>query len=574
MRINAIVAFLTVLLIVTYLFVMQIHPDEYDGDMGRFVPDSALVYFEQREGTAELERFLNSRLGAKIASIDFLAVGKEVGVTGDVLTKFEKFLRIFDRTKDDQLVHEILGKRLSLALLTPIDQITPFNFSEYLKANIIVIAEPKHKAELLEFLGENYSKYQDDVSVSIAQYGNHHIKRINTQGERISLVTIDGFFIMCFNERQLRRCIDAFDSKSSLLSNNEEFFALKNNFNNPNRFLYLPVKNVRDFTTTVLGEYNFPRKEILLKELTTTTGFSSFGYGAWRGHIGIEDKIAVRYDPAKVNSLVKKHLSIQPSNSSMFSLVPDNPILYYWSNTFNFEHFLLYLEDSALPGGRTDLFSSNFEMITGKSPEETLSLLGDEVSLVLAQSTEKRQFSIPLGMVFVEVKEVEELKKVLGNIIAEYEITMKEKHYGSTTYFYWTRSFQDGVRPLYGFHDNFLFFGNSSKLLENVLDNHLNGQSLLNKTEIRKIDPGLKLANNSITYLNNVELIEVTKDLVDILGTAIAIKDREAAVKMRVVIDRILIPLLDGATMYDSSVTRSYFMPNTVIIKSKTHLSN
>jgi len=213
-------------------------------------------------------------------------------------------------------------------------------------------------------------------------------------------------------------------------------------------------------------------------------------------------------------------------------------------------------------------------MITGKSPEETLSLLGDEVSLVLAQSTEKRQFSIPLGMVFVEVKEVEELKKVLGNIIAEYEITMKEKHYGSTTYFYWTRSFQDGVRPLYGFHDNFLFFGNSSKLLENVLDNHLNGQSLLNKTEIRKIDPGLKLANNSITYLNNVELIEVTKDLVDILGTAIAIKDREAAVKMRVVIDRILIPLLDGATMYDSSVTRSYFMPNTVIIKSKTHLSN
>jgi len=166
---------------------------------------------------------------------------------------------------------------------------------------------------------------------------------------------------MCFNERQLRRCIDAFDSKSSLLSNNEEFFALKNNFNNPNRFLYLPVKNVRDFTTTVLGEYNFPRKEILLKELATTTGFSSFGYGAWRGHIGIEDKIAVRYDPAKVNSLVKKHLSIQPSNSSMFSLVPDNPILYYWSNTFNFEHFLLYLEDSALPGGRTDLFSSNFK---------------------------------------------------------------------------------------------------------------------------------------------------------------------------------------------------------------------
>jgi len=167
MRINAIVAFLTVLLIVTYLFVMQIHPDEYDGDMGRFVPDSALVYFEQREGTAELERFLNSRLGAKIASIDFLAIGKEVGVTGDVLTKFEKFLRIFAFTKDDQLIHEILGKRFSLALLTPIDQITPFNFSEYLKANIIVIAEPKHKAELLEFLGENYSKYQDDVSVSM-----------------------------------------------------------------------------------------------------------------------------------------------------------------------------------------------------------------------------------------------------------------------------------------------------------------------------------------------------------------------------------------------------------------------
>jgi len=573
MKTNVIVASLTFLLIVTYLLVMQIHPEEY-GDMSRFVPGNALLYVEQRQATAELKRITNSRLGTKIASINFQKTGVEIGLSDDKLSKLNKFLSVVKRAKDDPVVHEILGKRFAVAVMPPLGGEAPNDFYKYFKENSVIIAEPKHKANILGFIVENYGYYNDEVSISFAQYGKHHIKRIALLDVELSLVMIDGFFVISFSERQLRRCLDAFDSRSSSLSKNAEFNALKKNFNEPGRFLYLPVENVRNFAKTLLGDMSFPQKNILLKELDTTKGFSSFGYGAWLGRSSIEDKIAVRFNSSKVNALVKEHVRIEPTKCTMFSLVSKHPILYYWSNTFNFEHLLLYLEDNAKLDAKIDSFMSRFAMIAGKNPTETLSLLGDEVSFVVEKSSENTQFSVPLATFFVEVEVVEELKIILEKLVVEYEIPMIEKQYGSATYYYWSRSFEDGIRPLYGFSGNYLFLGNSTKLLKEILDAQGSGHTLTDHPKVGKVDPGLRLANNSLTYMDNVELINIIKDIIDIFGTMIAIQDREAAFKIRVIIDSIVTPLLDGATAFDSSATRSYFTPDTVIINSKTNLIN
>ena len=103
-------------------------------------------------------------------------------------------------------------------------------------------------------------------------------------------------------------------------------------------------------------------------------------------------------------------------------MTSSKPILYYWSNTLNFEHFLLYLEETSNDVGGENTSVSQFELIAGKTTQEVLDLLGDQVSLVVDKSPEESEFPIPLTLFVVEVTSVEQLKIVMENIVAEYEI--------------------------------------------------------------------------------------------------------------------------------------------------------
>jgi hypothetical protein len=571
MKTNTFVGFASLLLVVVYLLVMRIQPDK-DGDMTRFIPDSALMYLEQHNGTLALKEFAESPLGKKFASIDFMVTGREIGMSDSSLATFRDILSAYDLARDEKLVDEIIGKRFGLAILAPVGVETDTTILEFIKANSVVVAEPQHSAKFLEFLGESYTKYGDEFSVTTAQYGNHHIKRIKTNGEAISVVTIDGFFIISLNEIQLRRCIDTFDEELVAVAQNKNYLSIREDFGQPDRFFYLPIESAREFAAKIVTDLSFTQSDLLLKELKTTVGFSAFGYGAWRDSDKVVDKIIVRYDSDQVNSLVRNHLSILPIQSSMMSLTTENPMAYYWSNTFNFNHFLLYFNDSSESDPRIIEFMSRVESITGKSVEEILSLLGDEVSLVLEPGSNANFFPFPLGTFFVKVKAAEELATILDQLIDAYNIPVSTKLYGPVRYTYWTPSPQDGLQPLYGFWNDRFFFGNSSSLLRSVVDKNSVRFSLSDIPAIRRMDPGISEKNNSITYLNDVELIRVFQKLLNLVGTIVGIEDKETANKIRVVIDEIINPLLDGATMFDKSVTRSYFTPEKVVIDSVTNI--
>ncbi len=98
--------------------------------------------------------------------------------------------------------------------------------------------------------------------------------------------------------------------------------------------------------------------------------------------------------------------------------------------------------------------------------KKLFALLGEEISLVLEPDPKEEFFSFPLGMFFLRVKNIPELSTVLEKIIAEFNIPVSVKSYGPVRYTYWTPSPQDGLQPLYGFWDDVVFFGNSSRLLK------------------------------------------------------------------------------------------------------------
>ncbi|NOR24717.1 MAG: DUF3352 domain-containing protein [Desulforhopalus sp.] len=563
-------AVLVILLIVIYPWVSGLQGNR-SRNMAQFIPDSALVYFEQHHGTKALKEFTESPLGKNFEAINFLETGKKIGLTDSFLLNLEDILTFYATAKDNKLFHEILGEMFAVAIFSPIDSKEYTDVKDYIRENTIIVSKPKHNAGVLDFLGESYGRYAQVYYVSSAQYGNHHIKRIQIKEEKFSIVTIEGFLIMSLNERHLRRCIDTYDAELPALTKSSDFVKIRKNFEISDRFFYLPINNARKFVMESVADLAFPGKELLLKELETTVGFINFGYGSWNSKESVVDKVMVQYNNSEVNSIVKNHTDIASSRCSMLSLTTENPMAFYWSNTVKIQHLLRYFENNTKKEPQIEKFWSTVEGVTGKNTEEIFSLLGGEVSLVLEPGPKENFFSFPLGMVFLKVKNVPELRTIFEKIIDEYNIPVSVKLYGPLGYTYWTPAPQDGLQPLYGFWGDYLFFGNSSSLLRMIFKKKSGDFSLLDNANIKTIDPGFTEKNNSITYMNNVELIKVLKKLLDLVGMTLSIENRETADKVRAILDGIINPLLDGASMYDKSSTRSYFTPDMVIVDSITN---
>ena len=213
------------------------------------------------------------------------------------------------------------------------------------------------------------------------------------------------------------------------------------------------------------------------------------------------------------------------------------------------------------------------ESVSSYSIEQILSILGDEVSLVIEKSGGDNFIPVPLAAAFFRVNPKVDISEIVNYIVDSFEVPVIEQVYNSVTYLYWVASPQDGLQPLCGFWSNLFFIGNSAQLIERVIDGYNENKSLLTNRKIRDIDPGIIEDNNSVTYFNNVEILELAQRLLSALGTMVSMEDREKAKKARIVITEVLNPFIEGLKEFERSCTRSYFAPGMVVIDSKTSIA-
>ncbi|MBU1567234.1 MAG: hypothetical protein KJ630_16610 [Proteobacteria bacterium] len=574
MKSNNFVTAASILLVVTYLLVMRIQIDE-PGDMTRFIPKTALVYFEQRKGYEIFKKFSTSSLGKKIESIDFAEVAKEIGEGDEVIAVINNFAIAVKFIQTNKLIKELCEKRFALAVLLPFDNsLSPLNKSDFLQENLVLIAEPNHPAKVIEMLAAAYQGSSGIASFSSGQYGRHRIMRIVQDGQTFSLVKIEGVFVMSQNERQLRLCIDTFDGEQPSFSGNAEFLAVKNSFPAPDSLLALPLKNAGEYLPALFADYDFFDTPFFAGKWSSLQGLIGLGYSAKKHQSAIKEKILFRYVPdGNVSDVMRDQHAIRATKPSRLSLTTPSPMFYLWSNAFNLEGFL----PSTLTGGEgwsddTDIVA-RLEAITGKEFDYQ-AMFSKEVIVVAEPAAESSSLPLPLAMIFIRISDKDTLKAILKEILDIFKIPFETGEYGPAEYVYWSQSPQDGLVPLYGFFGELFFLGNSETFLQKIIDTNNRGLSLLDIDSIKKITPGLEGENNWVIYSNNVQLIEILKIGLNTMGTLMAIEDRELSIKAQVIFNKILTPVLDGAKMYDASFTRSYYTPEMIVIDVITHISN
>lgn len=248
--------------------------------------------------------------------------------------------------------------------------------------------------------------------------------------------------------------------------------------------------------------------------------------------------------------------------------------MYLWTNSFNLKSLLLTIAQDAQVKKKPTDNSSQLVAAAWKYLEPIPNMLGDEMAVIVEPGSEDRSLRVPLAVFFFPVIDMDGLKKTIQNILDTHSITVKTGQYGNVEYMQSMQSPQDGLLPLYGFWGDQFFLGNSASLLHKIIDTHDHGFSLLNTDLIKKNNTGLTEPNNLVTYSNNVHLIDTLKDFLNIMGTLVALEDRRLAQKIRLLNDTIVTPLLDGMKMYDTSITRSYFTSEHIVVDVTTTISD
>jgi predicted aspartyl protease len=572
MKRNLFLAGAVTTLIVVYLLVLRIEDEGFD-EPARFIPESAVLYFEQRDGIDALHEFIESPLGQRLTEIDFITTGEKIDLDRHLAGFLQNLSEKATVLATDRVATTLLGKRFAVALLSPLADHRPLETERFFEENIVLVSQPEHPAALLQLLGEGYIHYTEELHLTSSQYGNHRIQRVSRGEQRLSFAVIDGFFLIALNERQLRRCIDAFDGELPALGSNRDYVELKSDFRDAAHFLYSPLDSLRALIDTLFTSYTFSYQQIVKKELDNTAGFTALAYGAWRYPGKIFDRVVVRYDRELVTELAGRHLDILPTGNTMFGLSSAEPMLYYWSNVLAFRNYLPILADDSEAKGEYARFNRQVKDITGKEIEEILPLLGREMSLVVEKGAGGSFFSFPRGLIFLRADDPLAIRQILEELGIAYDVQLTGAIHGPVEYMYWSLSPEDGLRPLYGFWDDLFFFGNSSILLKKVVDTRLQGYTLLDNELVDELDPGLRMANNSVLFIDNIAVLEVAERALDLMATVVALEDRNTATKVRVVISEIIKPLLKGARMYRAGITRSYFSSDAVVVESMTKLT-
>lgn len=561
----------SILLVVVYLIVLQIEPKKFP-DKALFIPETAIAYYEQKTGIKSLENSKRNTFSKTIASIDIVKVAQKLEFEEKQIESIQKTIALYYKFLSEDIVKELFSKSFAVAIDPSATTPHSTDFELFLRSNSVLISEPKHQAGLLTVIAESYSRFSKKFDVVVKQYGIHHIYRITLENEQVSVVVIEGMLIASFNELLLKKCIDTYDGEIQSLNSLADYQTVQEHFESKTCFFYLSVARSRDFVKSFISERQFSGKDLIEKELATTKGFSGVGYGISYNRKVLAERIAAHYQKDLVNDITSSVLDSVPSKSSMLKLTSPQPVAYYWSNTFDLYHILPYLlQDEKISPQMKD-FAEKVRQSTGKSITEILSWLGKEVSLVVESGSSKTFLALPMIATFIQVKEGAKLQATLADLSNYSAIPMTQKTYKNATYHYWSTSTQDGLMFLYGFWNDYLFFSNSVKYIRSIMDNIEAGKTLNEINGVAGIDPGISSRNNSITYSNNVELIEMMKRFLNFASTMVGMEDRQLAYKITTIVSDVVNPFLDGLKSYNKSCTRSYFTSDFVFIDSFTYV--
>lgn len=536
-----------------------------------FLPAETLVYVEQRDLGLLLDDFKVSRLGRAVTGIDPMKIATDLGLPPEEINKIRDARIQLDDFFNSPVFNEVVGQELTLALL-PVPDDALDAPDKTAASSLLFIVKPRHNADLLEMMSSLFARKLEQTSI---QRGMHSIKQYRLEEKKIlSVVTVAGYVIAAFDERLVLAGLDRYDSKQNTLAQNKEYIRLRHDFNDAKLFAYVSMPALSEQTSRLTATLDPAQKEEIQKTLDQWKGWEGLAFGAWKEKGRIRDKAVVLFKKNKLNPLVAKMCSVQPVENKTLAMVPADILGYYWTNTLDmstlWEMFTQEMKDST---EQIKALEQDVKTFTGVELQQLFAMFGSEAVFLLKEVATDGFIPLPNGAIFLKIDKEEDFVKMLQPLLAKAAIPIQSEDYKGVKLNTLGMSLHPGLQPVYALHQGYLILASTVDLVKKVID----GGGLVDDALFQQVNQGLNQrltkVNNSVSFIRVSSLLTMMKELANWGGTMFSMQSPEAALKSKVAIEQLILPLLDGLAMYEVIGSRSVIEDDAIIMESSIVLA-
>ncbi len=528
-----------------------------------FLPENVLVYINQQDFGFIAQDFKNKPLAKTISSIDFVRLALDLELSFETVNTIRKIRDFLGSPRATLFFEEYLNREFSFALLQENDSQT---LDEFFQRNLLFFCKPKHGISIQRLFG---SLISDNLQMKSTQYGEHVIYKVFLDKETtLSGVMVEKMLILSLEEFLLRAALNRYDENGANLS--EDYFFMEQRQDTVGSLFFCLFKidqlliQIRHF----IGEQSGIAGEFIAS-LENWEGFTTGAFSAYKEEMYAKNKLRLYFNQYKLNKHTAHFLNIKPEKEPVINSVPENAFFYYWTNTFDLKTMWeIYASES----GEEDLvlieFEKSIEQMAGISFSDILELPGNTINVVLLEASTIDLVPVPNFSLIFNLQDKRKAEKVIQRLLVKNKIPHKKGKYKGVEYTYWGEDIQRGLQPVYAINGTNLYISSSVKMNKDIVNTIKSGRNLVSTDKFKASAQDLLQSNNSCLFVELSELLEVVKKVAIWSGTMIAIQNRKTAHKSKILVNRLIIPLLDGLKMYSTLASRSYTDKGVVTVET------
>jgi len=524
--------------------------------------------------TGQIERFTSERLGRSLAKMDIPAILRMMQMSprerAAVIALKEKVKIAVNSVWFDTL----FGREAACALRPVSPETTPgeeFN-EDQITGTLIFVSRPKQPANVLESFSSMFNR---QLHIQVQPYKEWKIKQFVLENdEPIYYALTDGILIAGFSPDVVRQCLDQSLDRSSSLLENESYKGHCADMVKPGHtetiffadFHYF-MNFMKDVVTaTGATEARDPRMQIFHDQCAMMDGIEKISMVSYYDDgVPEENKVVISFDPDALSPLLKKSIGIAPQKNPMLEYAPADTLIYSWQNYFDLR-FCWEEYMKTLAPGREDIDRINryFSRNIGVELDQFLSAFGSQLVFLINDINTKGMFPFPELGILVEVTNPDVVEQAIQGLVRQTGMPLRKEAYKGEYISFIVSPMGMDLSPAYLCRDDVCFLAVNKRLLVSILDSPQN-RGLSGQENFREIDRGISGENNKVCYINVEGLNRRIREALTWAESWMVAIRPDKGKRFRELSDLVLVPLLDGFSMYRAVGVRTYIEEERIV---------
>ncbi len=531
-----------------------------------YVPADSPVVLEWRDPAGALASFRSTRMGRCLEEIDWRGVLRGIGVPGERIGGLTHRLRPVAEFAHGPVFAELFGGDVVAALLAGDGNDPAAGLGE----DLVLLARPRHGTAAGRLVG---LLLQRGWARRAGAYQGVDLYRLRTMlnPEPWFLAVRDDLLVMAPAVTSVRRCLDLVLARmvreKTGMGGNRTYLRLKGRARGlDDFFLYLDMASLRSAFKAHGGALPPAGAE------GGATALAATGRGVRTAvffHQPFNDvqqfTSIVEFDTSSLAPFQATIYSRPPMENRAIVNMPADLLVYFWTNWLDLPDWWHSTLSRSTGSERETArrFAAWVDQVTGRDMDTVLQMFGREFGFNVAEIITSGFFPVPRICLCVEMARPAAVRSMLEEMLKG--VPRRQETINGVPV---VSIMAAGglMQPSYALLDRYLVLADGRDQLEAIL--HPAGKMLLDDPDFRKVDMGLLDNNNLVAFARTASLMDGMKELASWLGTMVAIRDEESAAASKVLIDKVVLPVLESMKMFRAAGVRSYTAPGELVLRS------